>query len=64
MSGGRYFISIIDDYSRKVWVYILKEKSQAFAKFKEWHARYENEKGHVLKCLRTDNGMKFLSSEF
>ncbi|XP_042064265.1 uncharacterized mitochondrial protein AtMg00300-like [Salvia splendens] len=33
MSGGKYFISIIDDYSRKVWVYILKDKSQAFGKF-------------------------------
>ena len=26
LSGGRYFISVIDDYSRKVWIYILKTK--------------------------------------
>ena len=64
MSGGKYFVSIIDDYSRKVWIYILKDKSQAFTKFKEWHTRYENEKGYALKCLRIDNGMELVSSEF
>jgi len=32
---GSYFMSIIDDYSRRVWVYILKNKSDAFGKFKE-----------------------------
>jgi len=33
--GGSYFMSIIDDYSRRVWVYFLKNKSDAFKKFKE-----------------------------
>ena len=28
--GKKYFITFIDDYSRKTWVYILKEKSEAF----------------------------------
>ena len=64
MGGGRYFISIIDDYSRKVWISMLRDKSQAFAKFKEWCIKSENERGVALKCLRTDNGMEFLSSEF
>lgn len=36
MSVMRYFMSIDDDYSRKILVYILKEKSQTFKKFKEW----------------------------
>ncbi|AES59954.1 hypothetical protein MTR_1g038280 [Medicago truncatula] len=33
--GGSYFMSIIDDYSRRVWDSILKNKSDAFEKFKE-----------------------------
>ncbi|KAH9779242.1 hypothetical protein KPL71_007654 [Citrus sinensis] len=28
LSGGRYFMSVIDDYSRKVWIYILKTEDQ------------------------------------
>ena len=36
--GAQYFMSFIDDYSRKAWVYFLKNKSEAFAKFKIWKA--------------------------
>uniref|UniRef100_A0A2N9HC61 Integrase catalytic domain-containing protein n=1 Tax=Fagus sylvatica TaxID=28930 RepID=A0A2N9HC61_FAGSY len=32
--GAQYFMSFIDDYSRKAWIYFLKNKSEAFAKFK------------------------------
>lgn len=46
--GGRYFLSIIDDFSRKVWVRILKEKSEAFESFKIWHKAVEVEKGYGL----------------
>ena len=33
--GGSYFLSIIDDYSRIVWVFVLKNKNDTFKKFKE-----------------------------
>jgi len=33
--GGRYDIAFIDDFSTKVWVYFLKQKSKVFQKFKE-----------------------------
>lgn len=52
-------MSIIDDYSRKLWVYILKSTTEAFERFKEWCSEVENEKGVYLKCLRTDNGWSF-----
>lgn len=64
MGGGRYFMSIIDDYTRKVWVYILKEKSQAFEKFKEWCTEMKLKKSTILKCLRTNKDLEFLSGEF
>lgn len=35
LGGNNYFLSFIDDYSRKVWVYVLKHKDQVFGKFKE-----------------------------
>ena len=40
-SGAHYFVSFIDDYSRKVWVYFLKHKSDVFAMFKSWKAQVE-----------------------
>ena len=33
--GARYFMTLIDDFTRKVWVYILKHKGEALLKFKE-----------------------------
>ena len=35
INGARYMLTIIDDYSRKVWPYFLKYKSEAFSAFKE-----------------------------
>jgi len=35
LGGSSYYFALIDDYSRKTWLYFLKEKSQVFQKFKE-----------------------------
>ena len=42
----------------------LKEKSEAFQKFKWYLARVEKETGKKLKCLRSDRGGEFISNEF
>ena len=41
LGGARYMLTIIDDYSRKVWPYFLKDKSEAFSAFKEWKIMIE-----------------------
>ena len=46
-----------------VWLYFLKHKNQAFAKFKEWKIMVENQTGKKLKKLRTDNGLEFYNRE-
>ena len=63
-SGARYFLSIIDDFSRKVWVFILKIKDEVFAKFNEWKVLVETQTSIKVKNLRTDNGLEFCSNEF
>ena len=37
-----YYVSFIDDYSRKTWIYFLKGKNEVFSKFKEFKALVEN----------------------
>ena len=40
--GGRfYFLTFSDDFSRKIWIYFLRHKSETFAKFKEFKAKAE-----------------------
>ncbi len=55
---------MVDDFSRRVWVHILKNKSDTFEKFKEWHTLIGNQVGTKLKILRTNNGLEFLSEQF
>ncbi|KAL0545142.1 hypothetical protein IC582_020288 [Cucumis melo] len=64
MGGLRYFISIIDDFSRKVWIYPLKQKDEAFGKFLEWKKQVEKQTGRKIKYLRTDNGLEFVNNKF
>ncbi|XP_052484453.1 uncharacterized protein LOC128039833 [Gossypium raimondii] len=64
LGGNRYFISFIDDYSRKLWVYCVKEKSEAFQRFKDFKAEVENFTGLKINTLRTDRGGEYFSKEF
>lgn len=64
LGGFRYFVSFIDDFSKKVWVYFLKSKDEAFDKFSEWKLEVENQTGKKLKYLETDNGLEFYNYKF
>ncbi|KAL2241729.1 UNVERIFIED_CONTAM: Retrovirus-related Pol polyprotein from transposon TNT 1-94 [Sesamum indicum] len=62
--GNRYFLSIIDNFSRKVFVFLMKHKSEVFEKFEKWRVLVENQTGKRLKSLRTDNGLEFCNQNF
>ncbi|TXG53987.1 hypothetical protein EZV62_019243 [Acer yangbiense] len=62
--GNHYFLSLIDDFSRKVWIYLLKFKDQAFESFKTWKKLVENQTSRKIKTLRIDNGLEFCKDEF
>lgn len=62
--GNRYFITFIDDFSRKLWVYFLKEKSAAFTVFKNFKALAENQSGHKLVTLCSDRGGEYTLEGF
>ncbi|KAL3508850.1 hypothetical protein ACH5RR_028251 [Cinchona calisaya] len=58
--GSKYFITFIDDFSRKTWVYFLKNKSDACDVFKKFKYYLEKQSGYFIKILRTDWGTEFL----
>ncbi|KAE8728811.1 hypothetical protein F3Y22_tig00004072pilonHSYRG00246 [Hibiscus syriacus] len=62
--GAKYFVSFIDDYSKRCWVYPIKKKSDVFSTFKNFKARVELDSGNKIKCFRTDNGGEYTSEEF
>ena len=59
-----YYVLFIDDHSRKAWIYLLKDKSETFDRFKEFKALIENQTGRHIRILRSDNGGEYESNEF
>ena len=64
LGGASYFVTFIDDYSRKVWIYFLKHKDDVLNVFKRFVTLVENESGTKLKCLHIDNGGEYVSKAF
>ena len=62
--GERYFMLVIDDYSRLTWVAFLKEKYEALEKFKTFKGLIKNRTGKRLKVVISDRGGELCSGEF
>ncbi|KAG8481016.1 hypothetical protein CXB51_025737 [Gossypium anomalum] len=53
-----------DDFSRYGYVYLMRHKSEALEKFKEFKNEVQNQLGKTIKTLRSDRGGEYLSLEF
>ncbi|KAL4310633.1 hypothetical protein GQ457_01G017150 [Hibiscus cannabinus] len=47
-----------------VWVYLMRYKSEALEKFKEFKNEVHNQHGKSIKALRSDRGGEYLSQDF
>jgi transposase InsO family protein len=61
--GKRYFLLLVDDKNRYMWLVLLAVKSDMLTTLKKLHAKVEVETGRRLR-LRIDNGGEFTSVEF
>jgi transposase InsO family protein len=64
LGGYMYYVSFIDYFSRKTWIYFLRNKSEVFERFKDFKTLVENQTEKRIKVLRTDNGGEFRGKEF
>ncbi len=62
-SGRRYFLTVVDDYSRYVDITFLRNKSDAFTALQAFTAKAETQTGLRLKSIRSDGGGKFASNK-
>jgi hypothetical protein len=63
-NGNKYIMNFIDDYTIMCLVYLLKDKSQAFETFTNFHVWIQNEAQPCIGSLCTDNGRENTSNEF
>jgi hypothetical protein len=62
--GHKYFLTLVDDYSRFTWIIFLKTKNETRNNLIHFIAYLENQFSTTLKCLRSDNGTEFALSDF
>ena len=62
--GQRYFLLLVDDCSRYMWLQLLMSKDKAAAAIKNFKMRTEAESCKKLHVLRTNRGGEFTSVEF
>ncbi|KAL0420816.1 UNVERIFIED_CONTAM: hypothetical protein Slati_3104500 [Sesamum latifolium] len=55
--GFSYFIIFTDDHSRYGYVYLIRYKSEAFERFKEYRLEVENQTNRKIKALRSDEAV-------
>ncbi|KAL1215124.1 Retrovirus-related Pol polyprotein from transposon TNT 1-94 [Cardamine amara subsp. amara] len=60
-SGARYFLTIVDDYSRGTWVYLMNMKSETPTKLRYFLAMINRQFGKLVRTIGSDNGSEFLS---
>ena len=58
--GDRYFLTIIDDFSRSVWLYLLPTKTVVAQTIRNFvsmvHCKFHTQ----IKKIRSDNGTEFM----
>ena len=64
LGGKHYFVTFVDDFSRRVWVYTMKSKDEVFETFLVWNKMVENQTGRKIKVLRSDNGTEYRNDQF
>ncbi|XP_022894048.1 uncharacterized protein LOC111408533 [Olea europaea var. sylvestris] len=62
--GSKYFLTIVDDFSRCTWAYMLKLKSDATAALQSFCRMVETQFETKVKIIQTDNGGEFNMRDF
>ena len=63
IGATKFFVTFIDDFLRKIWIYPIKVKSECFDKFQEFKALVEDQCEKKIKWLRSNNGGEFMSNQ-
>ncbi|KAK3036481.1 hypothetical protein RJ639_030828 [Escallonia herrerae] len=59
ISGAKYILTIVDDYSRVVWVYLMHDKGQTGTLLQNFCNMVHTQFGKLVKIIRSDNGHEF-----
>lgn len=62
-NGFRFFLTVVDDRPRIVWLFLLKFKSDVFVTLKSFFALVKNQFDTQVKRIISDNRTEFCNNE-
>ncbi|GJU32183.1 ribonuclease H-like domain-containing protein [Tanacetum coccineum] len=60
LDGSKYFLTVVDDFTRAVWVFLLKGKDEVFHHIVIFYNLVKNQFDKTIKVFRCDNGTEFI----
>ena len=58
--GSRYFLTVVDDYSRSIWLYLLPSKQDVSATIQNFITMVKRQFDTDVRKIRSDNGTEFM----
>ena len=62
-SGHRYFLTIVDDYTRTTWTHLIVTKDEAIGFIKAFVTMIHTQFSYKVKTIRSDNALEFTKSD-
>ncbi|KAL0438874.1 UNVERIFIED_CONTAM: Retrovirus-related Pol polyprotein from transposon RE1 [Sesamum latifolium] len=62
LNNCHYFLTIVDDFSRAVWVFLLQNKTQVPSRISSFLASIHTQFNTRVKIVRSDNGSEFVNT--
>lgn len=59
ISGARWFVSFIDDYTMVIWIFLLNSKSDVSNVVPNFHTMIKNQFGVHIKRFRSDSARDY-----
>ncbi|CAL1374616.1 unnamed protein product [Linum trigynum] len=59
LDGSRFFLTIVDDFSRSTWVYLMKHKSDVERYLMMYFHLVHTQYGKLVRRIQADNGLEF-----
>ena len=62
-NGYRFFVTFIDEFSRMIWISLLKHKNEVIHAFKELYKLIKSQYNCEVKILQSDNGGEYVNRD-
>lgn len=59
LGGNKYFVSFLDEFSRMLWISLIRSKGEVFEVFKSFKLMNEQQAEKGIKIFKTDGGGEY-----